>query len=554
MKSEIKNFLIADFETKGENFYKEHGFTEVWLYAICNRKAEIVNIGYSIDDFFDYIRTLKRTLIYFHNLRFDSSFILDYLFRNGFEYKEKIGNKDKNCFTCLIGEQGEFYSLRIKFNSYKIITFEDSLKLLPFKEAKIAKDFNLDVKKGKIDYENYVVNDETIKYVCDDVKIIAKALDAIKEYKMNKMTVASSAYNTYKDMLGIKNFNSIFPELNDDILNNYRDCYRGGRCQVNSIYQNKILHNVYRFDINSMYPYIMRNFDLPCGDAIKIKEMGKYKFEIYKIEVGFYLKDKHIPSLMKRGGLFNKTDTYYINSDGIETIYISSPDFELLKRNYDIYYLKFIEGYGFNTCKFLFRKYVDYFYELKNTTTGAQHVLAKLMLNSLYGKFGSNYIRVKKNVYYEDGLVKFINSEPQHATKYYLPVALAIVSYAHLLIDNAIHAVGYENFVYCDTDSIHTLVKLDDSFIDQKELGKFKLEGLEEKSKYVRQKTYLTKENGMIKITAAGMPDDLKNKAINMYGENLFDVFQPGFSIDGKLLQKRVKGGIILTNSTFSIK
>ena len=154
----------------------------------------------------------------------------------------------------------------------------------------------------------------------------------------------------------------------------------------------------------------------------------------------------------------------------------------------------------------------------------------------------------------EEGVVKYKHSEVEEMKKYYLPIAIAITSYAHKYIDDGIMQAGIENFVYCDTDSIHTLGTLPSHMVDNKELGKFKLEGVEEKSRYVRQKTYVYKENGEIVITCAGMSQDMKDNVIATYGEKVFDAFKRGFITGGKLLPKRVKGGVVLYETTFNIK
>ena len=145
-------------------------------------------------------------------------------------------------------------------------------------------------------------------------------------------------------------------------------------------------------------------------------------------------------------------------------------------------------------------------------------------------------------------------SNEEDMKKYYLPLAIAVTSYAHLLIDDAIQATGILKFVYCDTDSVHTVGELPADMIDNKQLGKFKLEAIEEKSKYVRQKCYLTYEDNNINITCAGMPKNMKDKAVQMYGMTLFDIFTTGFEMDGKLIPKRVPGGTVLYETTFKIK
>ena len=279
-------------------------------------------------------------------------------------------------------------------------------------------------------------------------------------------------------------------------------------------------------------------------------------FELYKVSIEFSLKEMHLPSLLKKSGLYANEDSYYIESDGIEILWLSNIDFELLKRNYDITFLEYIEVWGFRTSSLMFFDYIDKWYAKKQADKGAPKIVDKLMLNSLYGKFGSNHKGYQKIPVLDEvtWIVRFIKSEEQDKKHYYLPIAIAITSYAHLLLDNAIHETGILNFVYCDTDSVHTLGELPKSWVDNVELGKFKLEGIEEKAKYVRQKCYVHKDNEEITITCAGMTDDMKEHAIEMYGDNIFKVFKEGFIMTGKLLPKRVKGGIVLYETTFEIK
>ena len=146
---------------------------------------------------------------------------------------------------------------------------------------------------------------------------------------------------------------------------------------------------------------------------------------------------------------------------------------------------------------------------------------------------------------------------------YYMPMAIAITSWAHKIIDDAIMEVGYENFIYCDTDSVHTFVDLPADMVDNKELGKFKLEGTEEISKYVRQKTYIYKQDGEWEITCSGMPLGVKDYIVNRYGDKVIDVFDLGLHVDEnsegiranqlKLMPKRVPGGVILKPVPFSL-
>ena len=550
-------WFVADFETTDERFYNKHGYTRVWLYAISDPKGNILTTGSNIEDFMSYcVANLKGSTIYFHNLRFDGSFILDYLFSIGFKPDYNPNPKERT-FSTLIGDMGEFYCIDIVYNSKTRLHFKDSLKLLPMTVKRIAESFKLPMLKGSIDYSDYTINETTIKYVSNDVAIVALALAEIKSHGMNKMTTASCAYNSYTAECNPKFLKYAYPDLPLDFLTTYRKAYRGGRCQVSPLYERKILNNVNRYDVNSMYPHVMRNLPLPYGEPIalsSIEQGSQYEFALYHIRIEFMLKPRHMPTLLKKGGLYSSGDSYYISSEGEEELYISSIDLELLYRHYEVLSLTFLDGYGFYTSTKMFTKYVDYWYSRKKVDVNGKRQVDKLMLTSLYGKFGTDVMKRSKHVYLDDGIVAFEYTNFEESKHYYLPVAIAVVSHAHKIIDDAIIATGYSNFVYCDTDSVHTLGQLAPELISATELGKFKLEAHEEISKYVRQKCYITQENGDMHITCAGMTESMKDTAIQKYGPHLFGIFDIGYKAEGKLLPKRVKGGIILHETTFEIK
>ena len=73
-------------------------------------------------------------------------------------------------------------------------------------------------------------------------------------------------------------------------------------------------------------------------------------------------------------------------------------------------------------------------------------------------------------------------------------------------------------------------------------------------AKYTVQWDYATPQTGKVKITCAGMPDNIKNLVASLPYEEAFENFDYGKSYDGKLIPKRVKGGIVLFKTQFTIK
>lgn len=557
-----QKWYVADFETTSKEFYDKHGYTKVWLWAVCDERAEIVGCGEEIEEFFDWCREHTGGLVYFHNLKFDGSFILSHLLENGYPYRDDLKVHDSKGFNALLGDMGEFYQIKINFSSKEHITIQDSLKIIPLKVKQIAQAFQLPIEKEIIDYEKYEVNEQTKHYIFNDVKIPCMALQYFRSKGFVRMTIGSNAYHSFIEEEGIAH--TLFPKLDKEFLIEWRKAYRGGRSQVNPRFADKILHNVRRYDINSMYPYVMAYKPMPYGKPIECERPGLFNFELYDVDIDFDLKPGHLPTLLKTASLYNKAgDTYYKNTDGVINIKISNIDLEILKRHYNINYLEYNRIYGFKTSSSIFTDWIMKYYNLKAQSEGGLRLLYKLLINNLYGKYGSKPVGQNKIPHLgKDGL-EFTLTEEHDMQAYYLPVAIAVVSYAHELIDNAIMETGYENFVYCDTDSVHTLGKLPSIMVDSKRIGKFKLESTEEISKYIRQKCYIYKDNGKWEITCAGMSEGLKNFLIRRHGDNVIDEFRVGLTLnehtegitrnDMKLRPMQVKGGCVLAPVPFSL-
>ena len=132
---------MCDFET---TVYAGQTSTEVWASASVEFYTENVNIFHSINEQFQYFKTLNCNVIaYYHNLKFDGNFWLSYLLQvlkmkqAYVSYNEEgtVGEflKDKemknNTFKYTISSLGQWYSITIKTNNH-IIELRDSLKLL----------------------------------------------------------------------------------------------------------------------------------------------------------------------------------------------------------------------------------------------------------------------------------------------------------------------------------------------------------------------------------------------------------------------------------------
>ena len=129
-----------------------------------------------------------------------------------------------------------------------------------------------------------------------------------------------------------------------------------------------------------------------------------------------------------------------------------------------------------------------------------------------------------------------------------------ITSYARCWIVRSAQVFG-DDFVYADTDSIHTInaEKWESGLqVHPTKLGLWKKESVSEKGRYVGPKKYVhVNENkkGKVKpleVTCAGMPDDCKKLVT-------WENFKKGAKYEGKLAGKFVAGGYVLSETTFNI-
>lgn len=225
----------------------------------------------------------------------------------------------------------------------------------------------------------------------------------------------------------------------------------------------------------------------------------------------------------------------------------------------------------------MFDDYIEYWLGVKVTAEKdgdfALRAIAKLMLNSLYGKFAKRPKTRSKYPIFETGKVQYRLGDMEDVGNLYIPVGTFITSYAR---DYTIRSAqkNYDRFLYADTDSLHLEGEEYPSEIniDKYELGAWKHEGTFARAKYLRAKCYLEDmeyeldkiieklddDPDMInrtdliaktisEITCSGMPAKLHNFVT-------YEKFHIGMKLEGKLRFVHVPGGIVLEETTFEIK
>lgn len=570
--------FTADFETT-----TDPDDCRVWAYALCEIGNPIhVEIGNNIDDFIKFCSGKNNYVLYFHNLKFDGEYIIYYLLSNGFTHiKDKSERADKT-FTTLISDMGQFYSIEIYFKiglkKANKVTIYDSLKILNFSVEQIAKDFNLPIRKLELDYTakreiGHVLTEHEIAYITNDVEIMARALEIMFNAGLTKMTIGSDALHNYKKISS--NFNKYFPILPSEIDKDIRRSYRGGFTYLNPLYKNKESTKGYVLDVNSLYPSVMVNDILPYGNPMffdgKYEDDSLYRLYVQTLSCSFELKEGMIPTIQIKNNLSFIPNEYLASSNGdVVVLTLTNVDLDLFLKHYNVYDLTYLNGWKFKGVKGLFTDYINYWtaekIKAKKENNPSMYRISKLMLNSLYGKFGLNPLVKSKFPYLEDGVVKYGFFPTEERNPIYIPVASFITSYARKKTIESSQAIreyskwryGEDYYIYSDTDSIH-LKYIDPEElaniieVDDYKLGAWKVESEFVRGKYIRQKCYIEESpTGEMNVTVAGLPKKLSS-LVN------FDNFKEGFTTEGlegdkKLTYKHVKGGVLLVETDFTIK
>lgn len=551
--------FTADFETT-----TDPDDCRVWAYAVCDvRDIDFVVYGNSIDDFIEWCNAAANCQLYFHNLGFDGAFILDYLEKNGWEWVEDNKHVKDKSYTTLISDMNQVYQITLYFTKDKRVKIYDSFKVIPLSVKRMAKDYGLEEGKGELDYEAYrepghILTDDEKDYIRRDVQIVAHVLVEFIDEGLTKMTAGSNALYTYKRMLGgDRGFRKMYPEITEEEDAFIRKAYRGGFTYADPRHSGKEVGSGIVFDVNSLYPSVMHDCKLPYGKPEwftgKPPCNPKRPLWVAAVSCRFKVKKDHIPCIQLKGN-FRFKQTEYLEKSGVEVVFtVTNVDWILINMQYDVKNVEWLGGFCFKANDYQFKEYVDKFTEQKIQAAKegkpGKRQIAKLMLNSLYGKFATRIeVKGRRPMLDEDGVVRYTDMEVQKRKPVYLPVGVFVTAYARFKTITSAQSV-YDRFLYADTDSLHLLgtdipANLD---VDPFRLGAWKHESTFTRAKFLRAKCYTEEIDGELETHVSGMP-------YNLHDQVTLENFDFGATYDGKLYQKRVSGGIVLVPGEMQIR
>lgn len=486
IKKENKfNFLVGDIEAylnkENQFIFKLGIFFDGIDFYIC---YDLKTYYESIVKYFEKREIKMRDRkIYFHNLNFDIIFFLKEL---SFKDNLKVINSG-NMFLKLDG--GDFY-------------FLNSLSLLPMSLKNVVKQWlsinfvSWETQKSDI---FSLSNEELETYCMRDNFLLFMGLDKLfnkvySDYKIkNFLTIPSLSIKLFKKCF---NNTKILENKKSPFFNN--GYYFGGHTE-------KFIKGKYFFDdedldyydVNSLYPYIMRDLEINESSFKMIKPTLKNVYKLLNKKQNFFIDlEIEIKNDLYRviPVKFDKKNYY---PKGVFRCKISHLTINFLRENNHLF-IKKIHGlmtHLENKNVKPFENYVNTFYKLRKSDAQNNN-LYKLLLNALYGKFGQNeeqtHMEINPNNFekftsvtkFNDNFLCSVDESVNYNIDYLRKDIAGLITEKARLHMAKSKLKFYKNGIKCyyqDTDSL--LVNKDaskyynlKSLINNKELGLFKRE------------------------------------------------------------------------------
>ena len=457
------------------------------------------------------------------------------------------------------------------------VEYRDFMKLVVGGLGKLLEDLDIrdndgnEIRKLKMDYQAIeptleALNDDDIAYCENDVKGLYFAVKKVNETieaqsngechifgeDTNLMTAGGfakrellrSMYPNLKTQYRLKRYQKQHPITADqDAYLREKYLYRGGISYVNEKYRGKlIMQTMYRYDVNSEYPYAMSQIRDLVGKPFKItlnEWLKKPKADKDNYECAYLLTSVMGRVKPDKVGLwynpFKKCYQDVIDEEGEHLIF--ERELNEISQWYDDFEFTCEYVILWKRGDYAYRQFVLDNYAVKEKASKDKNVrlktTAKLKLNSSYGKLAERLLRTL--CHYElnedTGAIHCVKDgeEDSEVSRMNVAIGALITSFARTFIMRKIREITKGNvkeyFIYIDTDSVHSLMKYDDA--EAYKIGGLKCEMVCDACKYLLPKTYV--DIGKINKGYVGIKDfEIHSKGINI------------FSITSKFKGKRV--------------
>lgn len=433
--------------------------------------------------------TLTRCWLWAHNLAFDGTLL---------ELWSKLQSDDCTLNHFTDTDLPAFFQCVIKEKSYQ---FLDSLNIFRQSLASIGQELGMPKMEMPEQREGM---DKWLPYCQRDVEVLRSIIERwiqfLTKHKIGKMgpSLASQALIAYRTRFMT---HPIHLHCNSHITALERDSYIGGLTDPKFIGEVKDTP-IYEFDVNSLYPYIMKKHKFPnlmlgferWPSQKRWKQMMEKHYVIAHVKL-------HTTTAVFPARIENKLMYPY----GEYWTSLHKPELERANNLGLISSIGFMAWY---TEADLFSEYMNYFYTLRQEYSGPEdatfNYMCKIIMNSLYGKFGQRQPNWEKytpelldDLERKGGLMpgelsvlkEHIECHERHDMKFKHPyndetygarrilgqeqllvgegespwsfpaISGAVTSYAREYVRNIQQMVGRKNLFYTDTDSFFVNAK-----------------------------------------------------------------------------------------------
>jgi hypothetical protein len=430
---------------------------------------------------------------------------------------------------------------------------------------------------------NWNLKEEAIKYCMNDCISLYQILFKFNQLFFDKFKININDHPTLPS-LAFRLFRSQYlkdskiPMIFGDNYNRLKLSYTGGAVDM-YIPSNEVGELVYGYDVNSLYPFIMANFPMPVGNIQYFEgDIKKYQPDAFGF---FYCKIEAPQDLMHP-----ILQTHVNTKAGLRTIAgVGTYHDMVFSHSMDIaikagYKIEILWGYTFEKG-YIFKDYVNDLYNLRleYPKSDPMNYIAKINLNSLYGKFGmrddfdqikiidqleldkllnENKYLIKDIINLDTNFLVQLNNQDkvipdEFNTKDFninVAIASAITSYARDYMSQFKNNPNLKLF-YTDTDSIYTnlnpdqMNKLYPGIVSNNGLGKLKLENVSSKAIFLAPKCYALET----------IDGDFINKVKGLKKQVpiIFKDFEFLLYKDSKLVKKQTKWYKSLTKGTIDV-
>jgi uncharacterized protein YfbU (UPF0304 family) len=514
LKGEIKEkyYAVVDLETK-DGDTQNKGFTRPFLAGLYDGERYTSTAGNDcVLEMLTIMLTAKYDgwIYYAHNGGgFDWLHMVPHIVRMGYQVE-----------ILTVSSSIQMMHVKPEHRKSKGWMFLDSYKLIPMKLKEACETFRSEIQKLDFDLDTHEEDPLWDEYLEADCRSLFQVLERYHELVETKlrgevgMTAASTAMRTFR-----RGYQANAIERHSEYHHFFRSAYFGGRCEI----FRSSGEGLHYYDINSAYPWAMRH-PLPVGNLVT-HSSGYPSANIRRGRIGFvharvnYPEHVEIPCLPVRDtrtkrlifpvgklqGYWCDEELERARSQGATTHYDDSIWIESRPDLTD---------------------YVDTLYAYRDKDREDYDeglaTVAKILLNSLYGKFAMEHEREKIIILGDEDMApagarpaqpKDLDCRVWHVKEevdapYIIPQISAYITCKARLKLHSYLLEAFERGVlcYCDTDSILTSADL--SHLEHAGLGWLKDEGKGDtySGEFLLPKLYclLSESGGKTKIAMKG--------------------------------------------------